>query len=200
LRAALIDVRKAYRLLYLYQRRAMDVAKLVTDEFDHEFFMWSPVHADWPARRLTDPTQRRGWDLLPSYDFSLLYAPAAAVTPKPGSWMLEINVRADSGFPRWSAQEPDPTQFRAPDACETTIGLYGWACTKAGRTDWYKDFWFACDWPEEEKEEVDHPDEGVKIVGRRLPLGDFSDEATVKNVVQEFRSLCQRHFGPAFRV
>jgi len=41
IQAALVDVRRAYRLLYLYQRRVIDLAKQTADSFDKRFYLWT---------------------------------------------------------------------------------------------------------------------------------------------------------------
>ena len=40
LRQALIDVRKAYRLIWLYQRRVVDITRIITDSFGYKFYIW----------------------------------------------------------------------------------------------------------------------------------------------------------------
>ena len=40
LRQALSDVRKSYRLIWLYQNRVIDIVRLIRDHFDLEFYQW----------------------------------------------------------------------------------------------------------------------------------------------------------------
>lgn len=55
--AALCDVRKAYRLIHLYQRRVLDLCREITGGFESElnFYHWAPSQFEMPPRRRTDP-------------------------------------------------------------------------------------------------------------------------------------------------
>jgi len=49
---ALADVRKAYRLLWCYQKRVFDILRLIVSEFDdRRFYYWRSAHTDPPQDR-----------------------------------------------------------------------------------------------------------------------------------------------------
>jgi hypothetical protein len=201
LRKTLADVRNAYRIIWLYQRRLFDMTELIAKHLDRKFFAWSPVELARPCQRLNNPAKKRGWNLLPSYKFSLLYTLDGAPEPKPGDWMLEINFAADSGFRNNPHQDPDPTHFMAADACESTVALYGWACTKEGKRDWYNDVWdSALSWLDEAAEVADHAEEGIKVARKRCPLAALPNKEAVQAAVEDFKMLARHHFGPTFRI
>lgn len=52
--AVLVDVRRAYRLLYLYQRSVIDLAQQVGDHFGKQFYVLATA-GDRPPRLTTSP-------------------------------------------------------------------------------------------------------------------------------------------------
>ena len=128
LQKALLDVRKAFRLLWLYQRRVLDIIHLITDKFNHEFYCWAPMGGKPPGRMTTDPTDNWAWSMLPFYQLCLLYPPSDAILgqPKKGEWLLEIGIQSDDGFPIGEEEtEPDPTQFPSVETCSSILSLRG---------------------------------------------------------------------------
>jgi len=76
---ALQDVRKAYRLLYLYQRRTMNIVQRITKEFDCQYYGWVPYKFYRPPKFGTkDIFNRWAWDMLPMYDVSFLFLKTGA--------------------------------------------------------------------------------------------------------------------------
>ena len=197
---ALCDVRKAYRLVWLYQRRVLDIAKVVADEFDgHEFRWWSPAWFDPPGQRTKDLTTKWAPDLIPAYHFSLLYLPGDATPkPKPGDWMLEINFKADSGYLELESEEGDPTKFEAPERCTSTMGLYAWACTSSKVSDWYWSVWNVLEWPDDVFKE--YKKEGIKVVGQTTSLATIPTKDAIVRDVDTFKALCRKKLGSAFQI
>lgn len=200
LHAALCDVRKAYRLIWLYQRRVLDIAKVVSEEFgQHEFRWWSPQYFDPPGQRTVNPMSKWAADFLPLYDFSLLSLPQEnGGVQKLGEWMLEITFSADDGYKEGEKNEPDPVTFAAPEKCGSQMGLYAWACTKTKKQNWFWDVWNELDWPEKDVRE--YADEGIRVVGRRTSLANLPDKDAVLGEVEVFKTLCRKKLGGAFRV
>lgn len=55
LSTALADVRKAYRLLWSYQKRIFDIVQLIVDEFESmSFYFWRIMHAGRPCNSTTN--------------------------------------------------------------------------------------------------------------------------------------------------
>jgi len=65
LRQALLDVCKAYRLLYFFQRRIMDLAMELARELGQEFYVWLPAGDNESLNWLKSPFQLSAWKMLP---------------------------------------------------------------------------------------------------------------------------------------
>src|SRR6266851_1847466 len=117
LKNTLIEVRKAYRLIYLYQYYVFDIVRKIVEEFGNpKFYCWDTQHYEKPPPLTSSPLDRWTWDMLPTYDLSLLFLSVGADTnrQRQGDWLLEIRVVADDGFELQGSTEPDPTKFRSP--------------------------------------------------------------------------------------
>lgn len=136
LRAALTDVRRAFRLVYAYQRRVSDLLAELSATLDAnglQFHEWSPHLYGPPTRSGTEffRADRWAWDMLPGYSPRCEWRSEAAMVVVRRVVMV---VRADSGF-RSQYGEPDPQGFvPAEDATsDLKIGLWR-ASTKV--EDW----------------------------------------------------------------
>lgn len=134
LKAALIDVRKAYRLLYQYHRRVIDTARLV-----HELLAPSSAWAGnqcsvvpmMSNRNLLTSTNWI-WDATPLVGISFLWKGSVAPPRKgrpgngsrAGDYLVDVNFDADTEFSsRLDRGEPDPTTFGPPDTAQSTVRI-----------------------------------------------------------------------------
>jgi hypothetical protein len=202
LQHALIDVRKAYRLIWLYQRRVVDIIRLITDTLGYRFYHWDTEDSigRMPGQTTTDPFSegRWIWATLPLYRMSLLYLPTTLEwnVQKKGEWMLEIFVETDTGAAeREDESEPTPSEFKAADQSETFLRLYAWYCTGDENSDWFSNIWYKLDWPEQDDEvTVEHPAVPVRIVRKSLELSKLADRASVERAIAEFKTMVSNKF------
>lgn len=131
LSGALADVRRAWRLVYAYQRRVNDMLALIDTALGAKkfaFVNWKPTDFSAPARSGT-PFFRAGtwaWDMLPGYR---LYTEWSRWSGKVGvTHRVTINVSADSGFKK-SGGEPDPSDFTPACDAESVVWLGCWTAT-----------------------------------------------------------------------
>ncbi len=197
---ALTDVRKAYRLLWNYQRRVFDVVRLVVDEFDDmSFYYWQTMHSGRPCNSGANPMARWAWDMLPMVEASYLFLPGGIDrnATLPGQWMLEVNVSSDSGFEQNDDRtEPDPADFADAAASTSTITLYAWYCTGQTSLNWFNGIWRNTEWPAEEGDWfVEHAEPPFKIFGRRIDLAHLPDQASVTTAAASFRADASARFG-----
>jgi hypothetical protein len=197
---ALTDVRKAYRLLWCYQRRVFDVVRLIADEFDDmAFYYWQTRHSGRPCNSGTNPMARWTWDMLPMVEASYLFLPGGVDRnlTLPGQWMLEVNVASDSGFKKPDDNsEPDPADFEDPATSTSNVTLYAWYCTGQSKLNWFSGVWNYTEWPTEEEGWFrEHAEPPFKIFGRSIDLADLPDKASVKFAAGAFRNDASARFG-----
>ncbi|WP_341214110.1 hypothetical protein [uncultured Limimaricola sp.] len=150
---AIRDVRGAYRLVALYQRRILDLLRLTSDAFDkHQFAYWKAAHTH-PVPRGDKDIISPGywaWDYIPLCDFSILLVPERtdATSIQPGETMVEINVSIDSEFegPEYEGRnkiEPNPMKWDALEEATAGIQMIFWTYqgSKPLKETW-KQAWF----------------------------------------------------------
>ncbi len=192
---ALLDVRKAYRLIYLYQEMALGLCQTIvkhleSDRSSMNFYYWTPSYNDSPPRGSTDPINRKSfWDFIPLYDFCVFYLPAIVSderieTHKPGDWMLVIRILADSTYD--TAADEDPRAFTDPPAsCESLLRLYIYFCDKAFNGNWYGKVYNTHDYPSENGE-VGSPTSEIRVLGMEYPLVQLGDPEGVRDCVEDY--------------
>ncbi len=136
LKAALTDVRRAFRLIYAYQRRVSDILAEVSAALDAnglKFFEWSPHLFGPPARSGTEffRADRWAWDMMPGYSPRCEWrSEAVAVSVR----RVVLVVRADSGF-RTQYGEPDPQDFVSVEDATSDLRVGLWRAS-AKVEDW----------------------------------------------------------------
>lgn len=193
---ALLDVRKGYRLLSLYQRRVLDLCDEIVCAFETtlNFYTWTPSQHQITPRRGTQPTARWSWDFLPLYDFCVMFLPEGVNnnTHNPGDWMLVIRISADSGYRRDGASEPDPRVFNDPAECESTVKLYIYRCSEALEANWYYKIFEENVFPPDNGERgFDH---GVRTCGMKFQLSEMENADAVGQCVERFKTMLRQTF------
>lgn len=189
--SALVDVRKAYRLIYLYMKSTRDTIERIVEKFDCNFIWWTPINFDSPPNRGTNPFtgNRWTWDMLPVFNTYFLYLAnhSDRGSQKAGDWLLEICLESDDGFDDETEDEPDPTNFVSPDQCSSAINLSVYYCKKSSKRDWVNSIWD--NFPEETDEDGNHyGDDGVvQLVGQRFQLSTLYKEDLIDNCVINFK-------------
>lgn len=193
LESALADVRTAYRLLWAYQQRALDVVRTMVSHFDDlSFYYWDSNRNGRPGGGWRDPSSDPSWSLLPTADISLLYLSAGADPnlPKAGDWMLECRL--------WSDTEIDaglPADFRleltaASEAARSLLKLYAWRCVENVKLNWYRDLWRNTAWPSSD-DKFEPIDRGFEVVSKTFDLTDLGDEFAILNAANMFKSFLE---------
>lgn len=187
------DVRRAYRLIWGYQRRVMDILRMMADEFDtHEFYYWTPLETDPLAKRGTNPLKTQwAWDALPFYKASFLYKVIGSDhnAPMAGQWLLELSVDSDDvDFDDYRG-EPDASRFPSAQTCNSTISLIAWQCTNDIKANWFNGVWETLDWPDPDGSVLQHDAYPVRSVQLNLPIEELDSQAAIKKAVADFRNL-----------
>ncbi|HRI68758.1 MAG TPA: hypothetical protein PK156_31230 [Polyangium sp.] len=135
LKAALVDVRRAYRLLHAYHRRLQDLLHTTHDFLINEGFQfeyWSPLN----VARLPQSTKpffgsHWGWDLTPGYQVQCIWRR----TKDASSHRIFVHSIADTGYKTSAEGEPNPATFEAAETSrsEIRVGLYRTGTTEP---DW----------------------------------------------------------------
>jgi len=191
--AALLDVRKAYRLIYLYQRRVLDLCEEIKKALSGnlDFYYWIPSSGVSLKRFDHSPCMQDAWAFLPLYDFCALYLPHGGHYEelKAGDWMLIVRISADSGKPDSPERDVDPRTFKDVPNCESTVRLYLYYCSQASTANWYSKVFSDNQWPRDDGKGTF--DGGISTFGLKFPLARLSNAEDVSVSVKQFLEKMQ---------
>jgi len=184
LEAALLDVRKAFRLLYQYHQRARDLAEIVaslTGCTPIQTFGMTPISGKRPVRGSWST-----WDCTPTTDWIFLYPSPDSKNKK--AQCLGVWLSADSGFTE--ASEDDPMGFPQPELCRSTIYLAFFQARRTKAPHWVHIWENSGDLEHGREMLVEVLDEGlpeeVKFVWKEFSFTSFHDELSAIETVKEF--------------
>ncbi|MBI9062752.1 MAG: hypothetical protein JEZ14_12265 [Marinilabiliaceae bacterium] len=89
-----LDVRKAYRLLYHYQKRVLDLIKFIGEELDFEYSGGLPYHMEPSPKRNQGSLDNSPWDWLNMYFYEFRMQPKKQGRKKIN---FSIFLQSDSG-------------------------------------------------------------------------------------------------------
>ena len=195
---ALLDVRKAYRLLYLFQRRILDLGDQLSSKLRRQFYYWLPSGDEEAIRGASNPFERSAWKMLPLFDASFLYLPqgvSGTDTPRKGQWMLELLISPDEGEPEDATDESNPAEFADPARCRSKLYLDAFIIEEdLPGQNWWDGVYQSSEWPEEDGGATPH-DEGFVVIGLSADLALLSDSTAVDRLADRFRELVKAHGG-----
>ena len=133
MRAALVEVRKAYRLLWLYQQTLMDAYNQIVQHLNVKHY-YGALH---PLQRSTNPAPRPPAALLPLLYIETLYlhSPGDANAQKPDDYMVDICPIADTGY--LSTTNEYPTDTGAASEASSELWVYVFHAREASSLNWY---------------------------------------------------------------
>lgn len=182
--AALLDVRKAFRLLYQYNQRARDLAELIASSTGWAPFQWfgyTPISVRRPVRGSWST-----WDCTPTNDWSFLYP--SPESKKNRARCLGVWLYADSGLAE--ASDDDPATFPAPERCRSSIYLAFFQARRFKAPDWVQVWENSGAFDDGKEMTVEVIDEGspdeVSFVWKEFSFAAFIDELSSAHTVKEF--------------
>jgi hypothetical protein len=196
---ALLDVRKAYRLLYLFQRRILDLLEELSGKLGQQFYYWLPsgdpeAQAILPSK---NPCERNSWKMLPLFDASFLFLPPGvnpSDAPRKGQWLLELLICPDDGQPeKGGTGEVNPVDFPDPAGCHSMIHLYACIIQEDMQGGWWR-LYSSLEWPEEDGV-AEAGSAGVRLIALSGDLASLSNSAAVKDLADRFRELVNAQGG-----
>ena len=197
---AMTDVRRAYRLVWAYQRRMLDMVQAVVKAFpETTHHYWTPTEFDGLPRRASDPIGCWAWDALPYYSVSWLRVVEGLEEkhmPLAGRWMLEIQHEADNGW-KDGKDEPDARIFEKAENSSSTLSIIIWKSEVEKPGNWYA-AWnaYSKDWPDAETDPnaVDE-ESGLRAVIVSQDMAEFASVEDVTAMANEARRRGREELG-----
>jgi hypothetical protein len=180
----LVDVRKAYRLLYSYQRRVMDTVQFIGAQLSkHEPNGYPLFSSMAPGEGRKVNFDNWAWDWMPMYCYEFYFGKEEK---NGNAYEFAISIYSDSGYDD-SEGDHDQTQvekFVSPEQSTTKIYLY------IGKNMW-KPEEFDNDWTIDSKDEVQYGDANGKFISKRFDLTELMDEESIISCLAQFKSFCE---------
>ncbi|WP_250866206.1 hypothetical protein [Caballeronia sp. INSB1] len=197
--AALLDVRKAYRLLADYQQRIIELLGFIRTEFDavHYYHQWrnTPPRGFGPALETNNDAGRL---FLPLLNASALWIYHAGEHEdhvhyhSEGDMLIDVQICSDSGFATNSKQVPQPVET---SKSELAITLVLCSNPAPGPFNWLNRVWNAIEYPEHGHVSTSEKAPGYTMYREFVPLAALSDEQSAHARLTEFRLRASKKFG-----
>jgi len=191
---ALVDVRKAYRLLFMYQKNILSTIEKFSGEFDAEPCWWTPVHNYPPVQRSSNVFERSAWDLLPLYSTGFLFKKSGThmENHEPGDWLLSLELMTDSEY-EWDRAEPNPVNFEDAESSSSYLIASIFYCAKALESQhWYYGIWNNEEYPEDGVDAYT-TERNIVVVKKDIDLHELENENAIGAEVNAFKQLLKDH-------
>jgi hypothetical protein len=189
---ALVEVRKAYRLLWLFQKRVFDIFETITNEFNVNYY-----YSDFekPGKPGTNPCNRPIREMLPMQQMNLLYLNNDSKHSDPSSYpqsndfLLDLCFTADSGRDKFIAEDSSPDNFPAPEKCITTLALYLYLnkTDKVNSTNWFYQIWKPSIYPETNQMKKHDSIPDIDIYGCSFGFQELYSKSAIVDKVNIFK-------------
>lgn len=196
LTAALADVRRAYRLLWGYQKRILHIVAEIREQLG---FIPSRVEYqfDTPDQKIEDP-RRWMWDALP---FSMIgfEAEQGEDHRQVGRRLVYIDVVSDTGLAQEKSRsggewEPKPDRFPSAEDCRSELRLYILQ-NSISREDedfcWHRDVVLEVGHWTADSTAYQDENAGVLIYGETIDLVELGNRAALATRIDRFHISAQ---------
>jgi hypothetical protein len=204
---ALVEVRKAYRILYAYHIRVLDACSQVVNSLQcngrplQYFYAWCYSLGDGnPPRFLKEnPLSLDPWLFLPLKDYSLFFSNTGDDSfSRKGYWLLDVRVVSDSAYSDewWTAPAGG---FLSTEQSETYLMIYVFKRIRNEKGKWLNDVHGKVDWPDP-GELLSFDEIGVDAYGTRLEFADLSDGHSTKKTLEKLTTKLKKQIKIGFNV
>ncbi|CDT66405.1 hypothetical protein VCR15J2_470391 [Vibrio coralliirubri] len=200
LQQALLDVRKAQRLLVAFHQRVLPLIQKIGEDLDCNFDYWYPVNHGPVPKGNTNPFNRWYWDFSSLSDAIFFFLPEQTESrnsaPK-GSWALAIRLQTDTGISdsfsqksrNWDALEVKPI----PENSQTRLVASAFRSTQDINENWA--------WWNMFKNEKHQFKEGLvtgsykacEVLTQFVPIENLMEEESVDMFIEEFTQKLRSH-------
>lgn len=174
----LVEVRKAYRLLYFYQRGVLDLVKFIgCIKLDFKYKGGYPIFSNPAPKRGCGKLGNWSWDWLNFYFYEFNFENQDKIK-------LSIFILSDTGFFDIKKSEKDKCNIDNFEDVKTSKTKLIFAIGEWKNNNWKETFI--------EKEEGEYDKEGKKIFYKHYNLEDFLDEDGAREKLEDFVGFCKK--------
>ncbi|MCL8300166.1 hypothetical protein N5I28_08075 [Pseudomonas mosselii] len=184
---ALLDVRRAYRLLADYQQRMFELLGYIRDRLGAKDYHQAYVHSLPQSVAGLENRTASGLRYLPFYDLSVIWLRCPQnQADKPhthlkGDLMFGAWVRSDTGYNKYTGQFSDTPVV----ATESELLISVVICDVPAPGNWYWNVWSAISYPADgEVNDQDKP--GYRCFAKAVPLAQLADKVAIDSALHRW--------------
>jgi hypothetical protein len=190
LNAALLDVRRAYRLLANYQKRQFDLLSYIRGKLDA-----IPYYQDYAFPRQGDlrgleNQANAGLRFLPFLDITAIWLRHQNQenfwdNHMPGDLMFGAWVQSDTGFDKYQGMYTE----ESVEVSKSVLVLSVVICDQQNDTpgNWYIKVWNPLPYPEDGKVGASETVPGYRVYAKRINFAELADQASVDSAIEKWR-------------
>ncbi|WP_454254133.1 hypothetical protein [Pseudomonas sp. Marseille-Q8238] len=196
LQDALLDVRKAYRLLADYQQRMFELLGFIRDRLGARDYYQQYAHPYSQGLRGLEKYDNSGMRYLPFYDLSAIWLKTGEQEAPwnnqiAGDLMFGAWVRSDTGFDKHLG-----TFNKSPEDAQSSLLLSVVICDTPlpAPCNWYDRIWCGIGYPEDgEVNDTDLP--GYRCYAKAIVLDQLSDRTAIETAIDNWRAGASHKLG-----
>lgn len=200
LQAALLDVRKAQRLLVAFHQRVLPLIQKIGEDLECNFDYWYPVNHGPAPKGTSSPFNRWYWDYSSLSDAVFFFHPEEIEnrhSAPTGAWVLTIRLQTDSGISESFALKSrnwDALELKnSTEESETSLVISAFRSTK----DIFENFvwWNMFSREKHITKEGLHPGnyKECQVLTKIIPVDQLVDESSVDMHIDSFRQQLLDH-------
>lgn len=179
----LIDVRRSYRFLYLFQQRILDLVKFIGNYYQFPYYGgWS--HFSNTIRKGKGKLENWAWDWLPMYDYDFVFSTPIKLKEEDSDTLIfSVLLQCDTGYfdlNKPSSEQRTQIQTFIPPAQSNTFLHIVLRENKRSIQD-YKNTQVKSN-----SREKFYDDSTGLIIGYKFPLVNFLDESSTRTQLKIF--------------
>lgn len=190
LQDALLDVRRAYRLLADYQQRMFELLGFIRDRLGAVDYYQRYVYPLPQGLEGLEKRDNSGLRYLPFYDLSAMWLKnkgqeAPWDNHKAGDLMFGAWVRSDTGFDKHSGQFSELPAEQTRSVLVLSVVICDTPMKKP--CNWYGSVWCGIGYPEDgEVNDTDLP--GYRCYSKAIELDQLSDRDAIETAIDNWRA------------
>lgn len=190
LSAALLDVRRAYRLLADYQRRQFELLAYIRDRLGATTYYQDYAHRRPGDLHGLENTEDSGLRYLPFFDLSAIWLKHSDQerywdSQRPGDQMFGAWVRSDTGFDKYHGRFTS----ESPEHTDSELVLSVVVCDQPGPEpyNWYSKVWLGIPYSDNGTVGQSPNVPGYRVYTRSIKLAVLGDQASVDSAIEQWR-------------
>ncbi|MGX9567208.1 hypothetical protein [Pseudomonas sp. CFBP 5748] len=190
LNAALLDVRRAYRLLANYQKRQFDLLSYVRNKLEAVSYYQDYAFSRQGDLRGLENQASAGLRFLPFLDISAIWLRHQNQDEfwdnhLPGDLMFGAWVRSDTGFDKYQGIYTEETA----EVSKSILVLSVVICDKPNDNpgNWYNKVWNPLPYPEDGEVGTTESVPGYRVYSNSIDLAELADQLSVDAAIEKWR-------------